>query len=320
MVLPLPPGLNPAALVALLLALAVLAAFAGLHRTLSQTHQLEAQIQHRFGPGLGVSRANVSSGPGLAATLNARLSQTTLAERMQQDLNLANIQLKVAEYLALRAGLVLAALILGTIVSGQMLGGGLLGLVAWWAPQLYVHRRQDARIRAFNDQLLDVVNLLVSSLRAGYGLRHALVVVVDEMPEPAASEFGRVSTETRLGYSLEDALRHLTERNRSDDLEMIVTAINIQTEVGGSMADTLDAISITVRDRIRINGEIRVLTAQQRLSGNMLAGLPFVLGTALMLHQSQLHDGTLPARLDHAHPRRHRDPGRDRLYHYATHA
>ena len=103
------------------------------------------------------------------------------------------------------------------------------------------------------------------------------------MPDPSAKEFGRVMREIVLGYSLDDALQHLIERNRSDDLELLVTAIQIQNDVGGSLADTLQTISATIRDRIIINGEIRTLTAQQRFSGTILAGLPFLLATALML-------------------------------------
>lgn len=271
--------MNPILLITLLVILAILTLFVGLYKALGWARDLEEQMERRFAPdGYHKSASN-----SLKDTINDQLAKTSRAERIQHDLNLADIKLNVVEYLTLRAGLVVGGLAVGTVVSGQLLGGLLLAIALVWLPRLYVSRRQNKRTKQFNDQLPDVVSLLVSSLRAGYGLRHAITVVVEEMPAPTSTEFGRVMREIVLGYSLDDALNHLVERNRSDDLELLITAIQIQNEVGGSLADTLDTISTTIRDRIVVDGEIRMLTAQQRLSGSVLAGLPFLLATALML-------------------------------------
>jgi tight adherence protein B len=128
-----------------------------------------------------------------------------------------------------------------------------------------------------------MLNLLVGSLRAGYGLLHACNVVKDEMPSPISTEFSRVIKEVSLGFSINSALDHMVDRLNDEDLSLIVTSIHVQNEVGGSLADVLDSISGTIRERIKIKGQIRVMTSQQRATGWMLTGLPFATGTFLMM-------------------------------------
>jgi tight adherence protein B len=137
------------------------------------------------------------------------------------------------------------------------------------------------------------LSMLTGSLRAGYGLLYAISVIEKEMPEPMASEFGRVLKETALGYSLSDALDHLVERVQNDDLELVVTAVHIQSEVGGSLADVLETISRTIRERIQLKGQIRAMTSQQRITGSMLSGLPVVVGAALFLMNPEYMSGIL---------------------------
>jgi tight adherence protein B len=108
-----------------------------------------------------------------------------------------------------------------------------------------------------------------------------------------ASEFGRVLKETALGYSLSDALDHLVERVQNDDLELVVTAVHIQSEVGGSLADVLDTISRTIRERIQLKGQIQAMTSQQRITGTVLSALPFLLGTVLFLMSPDYMSGIL---------------------------
>jgi tight adherence protein B len=125
-----------------------------------------------------------------------------------------------------------------------------------------------------------MLTMLTGSLRAGYGLLYAISVIEKEMPEPIASEFGRVLKETALGYTLSDALDHLVARVQNDDLELVVTAVHIQSEVGGSLADVLETISKTIRERIQLKGQIRAMTSQQAMTGNLLSALPLLIGTA----------------------------------------
>jgi tight adherence protein B len=129
--------------------------------------------------------------------------------------------------------------------------------------------------------------LLVGALRAGYGLNQALQMLVDEMPPPASVELGRVTRTVGLGLPVERALGAMADRIDSDDLTMVVTAMNVQHETGGNLAQTLEVIGETVRDRIRMFHEIRVLTAQQRFTGYVLAIFPFVVAVGIYFANPQ---------------------------------
>jgi tight adherence protein B len=143
--------------------------------------------------------------------------------------------------------------------------------------------RANRRRRAITEQLPDVLTLLVGGLRAGYGLSQALEMVVEELPPPVSTEFARVMRAVSLGMPVQQALNAMAERVDSDDLNLVVTAIMVQYEMGGNLAQTLETIGDTVRDRIRMLREIRVLTAQQRLTGYLLAALPIVTSLLLFL-------------------------------------
>jgi tight adherence protein B len=138
-------------------------------------------------------------------------------------------------------------------------------------------------LHAFNDQLGDTIGLLANSLRSGFSIVQSMETVADQLPNPMAAEFHRVTQEIGLGLHYEEALHNMLRRVPSDDLDLMITAINIQGRVGGNLAEILDTIGHTIRERVRIKGEIRVLTAQQTISGYILTGLPVVLGLVLYL-------------------------------------
>jgi tight adherence protein B len=176
-------------------------------------------------------------------------------------------------------GLGLLALLLqpnGKIVS--FLIGAVIG---FFAPRFYVKRQQVARIRRFDDQLGDMLNLMVNGLRAGYSTMQAMEAVSRELPSPISDEFRRVVQEMQIGIPMEKALDNLFRRIPSEDLDFVITAINVQREVGGNLSEILDTISFTIRERVRIKGEIRVMTANVRASGAILSLIPVGLGLAL---------------------------------------
>ena len=150
-------------------------------------------------------------------------------------------------------------------------------------PVLYLNRRQGKRIRAFTEQLPDVLTLLIGALRAGHGLSQAIEHGGGAGARPGRRRVRRVLRAVSLGLSTQRALNDMAERVGSDDLDLVVTAMNVQYEMGGNLAQTLDIIAETVRDRIRMKREIRVLTAQQRFTGYVLAGLPIFLAIVLFL-------------------------------------
>ena len=150
-------------------------------------------------------------------------------------------------------------------------------------PRFWLGRRKSGRLNAFNKQLPDTITLLANALRAGSSFLQAIELVVRESRPPVSTEFGRVIREVNLGLPFEQALENMVRRVRSDDLELMATAINIQHTVGGNLAEILDSIAYTIRERVRIKGEIRTLTAQQRLSGYVVGFLPIALAGFLFV-------------------------------------
>ncbi|GAB4504655.1 MAG: type II secretion system F family protein [Anaerolineales bacterium] len=219
----------------------------------------------------------------LTEWLNKRVERSSFGDRIARELARADLKFKVAEYFALHVITVLGGALIMALLSGfgdfvSPLIGGVLGL---FAPRFYVKRQQGLRLRRFNEQLSDMLNLMVNGLRAGYSTMQAMEAVSKEMPPPMNEEFRRVVQEMQLGIPMEIALNNLLRRIPSEDLDFVITAINVQREVGGNLSEILDIISFTIRERVRIKGEIRVMTAQVRTSGTVLALIP--VGLTLML-------------------------------------
>ncbi len=208
----------------------------------------------------------------------AFIERFSITRALDEQLEKANVRLSVLEWVTLWAGIIVALAIVGYALSHSWLGMVTMGTAGFILPRLWISRRIEKRHQAFNDQLIDVLRMITSSLQAGHGMLQALQLVAKEMPPPASEEFDRVVREVALGYSMNDALYRLARRMQSDDLDMIVTAINIQAEVGGSLSEILKNISETIEERVRLMGEVRSLTAQQRMSGYVISGMPFILG------------------------------------------
>ncbi len=176
---------------------------------------------------------------------------------------------------------------LGAGVLGYVLGhdsiviAGVAGLVGFFVPRWYVKHLQGKRLKAFDSQLGDTIVLLANSLRSGYSLLQAMETASKELTPPISTEFQRVTREIGLGLSVQEALANFVRRIPSPDLDLLVTAINVQHEVGGNLAEILDTMAYTIRERVRIVGEIRSITAQQRWSSYILTGIPGILAVIL---------------------------------------
>ena len=157
------------------------------------------------------------------------------------------------------------------------------GMLASLGPLSWLRRRRAATLGRFKKQLPETIGLLASSVRSGHSLPQALEHVAADAPEPTKSAFQLVGREIGLGASQEDALERLAARFPSDDLQLVVAAINVQHQIGGSLAKVLDSISDTIRERIRIEGDIKALTAPQRMSAYVLSGLPIFVTVGLLL-------------------------------------
>lgn len=213
-------------------------------------------------------------GSPIGERLERALAGRSFTENLQSQLASANLKLKVSEFMALTVIIIIAAAFLLFIVSGNALLALVGAALGFFAPRIYLSIMQKRRLNAFNDQLSDTINLMVNSIRAGYSSLQAMEAVAAEMGPPTSEEFRRVVREVQLGLSMEDALNNLLRRVPSDDLDLMITAMNIQREVGGNLAEVLDSISYTIRERLRILGDIQSLTAQGRYSGYLVSALP----------------------------------------------
>jgi tight adherence protein B len=222
-------------------------------------------------------------------SLNRVVEQRDFGANLARDIARADLHLKPSEFLmiwgASIVGVPLVMLLLSVVLPA--LGSPVLllvgALIGFFLPRLWLGRRKSGRLGAFNKQLPDTITLIANALRAGSSFLQAIELVVRESRPPISTEFGRVIREVNLGLPFDQALENMVRRVRSDDLELMATAISIQHQVGGNLAEILDSIAYTIRERVRIKGEIRTLTAQQRLSGYVVAGLPIGLAGFLFV-------------------------------------
>jgi tight adherence protein B len=256
----------------------------GVSRVLAPTGSLEERIEEWVQGGEGADfdiLKEGGEGGSLLGAVDKAVTKQNWAESIKEDLAQADLTLTVTEYLLVRVAAVVILGLVGYLLQRNFLVALVLGAVGFAVPPIYIRARQGRRLRAFNGQLPDVLDHLQGSLRAGYGLLQSVEWVSRQMPNPAGMEFDRVVREVQLGRNILDALDSMVRRIPSDDLALIVTAVKIQYEVGGSLAEILEIVAHTIRERVRIQREISVLTAQQRISGYVLMVLP--IGMAIFL-------------------------------------
>ena len=217
----------------------------------------------------------------VADSLNRALEGRKVSSDLSTQLARADLKVTVGEFLVLQLVVALGLAVGGYFLFNTIVLAILAAVIGWFAPRWFVSYRQGQRLRAFSDQLGDSLNLMVNGLRSGYSVLQAMEAVSREMPSPISAEFARVVQEVQIGLPLDQALGNMLRRIRSDDLDLVITAIEVQREVGGNLAEVLDVISFTIRERVRIKGEVRTLTAQGRYSGYVISLLP--IGLALVL-------------------------------------
>jgi tight adherence protein B len=247
----------------------------------------------RYAAGKKVDTSQAKSGEGglsdlisssaAIANFNKVVERQNFGANLMRDLGAADLKLKPSEYLTIWAGTTigvpLVLFVLGFVVRSLqspivLIVGLAIGFVA---PRIWLGRRKNSRLSQFNKQLPDTITLIANALRAGSSFLQAIELVVRESRPPISIEFGRVIREVNLGLPFDTALENMVKRVKSEDFELMATAIAIQHQVGGNLAEILDSIAFTIRERVRIKGEIRALTAQQRMSGYVVGGLPIAL-------------------------------------------
>lgn len=221
-----------------------------------------------------------------------RIGQLNFLQNYRDKLGLkllkAGLRIKPQEFLVINLIVLVMVGGLGFIITRSFIFGCLfLGLGAI-APHIWVWMKTGARVKLFNNQLVDGLTLMSNSLKAGYGFMQAIQLLSEESPAPLGEEFARVVRENSLGVPLEDALGGMVSRVESADLDLCITAVLIQRQIGGNLSEILDSIAFTIRERIRIKGQIQTLTAQGRLGGMVIALLPLALGLVMAMLQTEM--------------------------------
>ena len=196
---------------------------------------------------------------------------------LQDQLAKADLKLRTSEYLGIQIGVVVLLGLIGIIRFGFGIQFILMAAAGYFLPGMYVKYRQRARLKAFNNQLGDTLLLLSNALKAGYSFAQAVDTVSKNASPPIADEFARAVREMNLGGTVEESLSHMVKRIESEDLDLMVTAVAIHRTVGGNLAEILDNIAFTIRERVRIKGQISTLTASARSSGQLITALPIIL-------------------------------------------
>lgn len=272
---------------ALLVALAVVIGFVAMGRMLAREDPVERRLkQYGVNPddltGVDTGVSGSRSRRQLSG-MNRLLSGLGLGPGLANALAQADLPLTAAEYALLTMLASALCLVVGVIVfQVSAVMALLLAVAPFVCAHFFLRTRVGRRQRQINEQIPELLSLLTGALRAGYGLSQSLEIMVDQLPLPIQAEIRRALRSIGLGMPIQRALSDMAARIGTDEMDMVVTAIVVQYETGGNLAQTLDTIGVTVRDRLRIKRDIRVLTAQQRLTGYILAFLPFVL--ALLLY------------------------------------
>ncbi|MGI6469242.1 MAG: secretion system protein [Syntrophomonadaceae bacterium] len=218
----------------------------------------------------------------LVKSLSSLFAARSFTAQVQSRLVAAGIPLKGEEYITISLGLIILVPLFTYLISANFWLAVIMFILTLILPGIYINIKKARRLQTFEAQLADSVVMMANALRGGFGFQQAMETVVKEMPPPIATEFDWCLREMNLGFSQEEALLHLGERVKSEDLDMVISGIIIQKQVGGNLAQILDNIGDTMRDRARIKKQVRALTAQGKLSGLIIGLLPVAL-LAIML-------------------------------------
>ncbi len=194
--------------------------------------------------------------------------------KVQDKLNKARILIRAEELAGLSFVCAVASLLVFWLLTSSIIFGVIIGAIGFYLPLFIVDRRKRKRTEMLNQQLPDALDIISNGLRAGFSFTQALNVLTQEMGPPISEEFARVIRKNQMGKPMADVLQELSENSDSDDFDMVVTALLIQRQVGGNLAEILDSVAHTVRERVRIKGEIKTLTAQGRITALVISLLP----------------------------------------------
>ena len=284
--------------IALIAALAVAGAIvAGLYSVYQLTANPRGNLQRRLGTLLGDTQNGEASvadyeslrpdkvgrTPFISFLISGRSWTGVLAERLER----ADLKLTVSEFVAFRSlfvlvGAVIAVLLLGAKPAG-IVAMAVFGAAGWAVPGFWLKFTEGRRVKKLEEQLIEALSLMSNALKSGFGLMQSFELASRQLDHPMATELRRMIQDINVGMSNDSALQALATRSGSKDFDIVITAMLIQQSTGGNLGEILDNVGHTMRERIRIKGEITTLTSQQMLTGFVIGGLPFVVGGAFTL-------------------------------------
>lgn len=210
-------------------------------------------------------------------------SKKLISKKFEDDLIMSGIKLNAKEYLMAWMGTTFIPILLLLLLNKSIVAVIGIGIVGFVIPPFLVQRSKKKRQQLFNTQLSETLIVMGNSIKSGYSFMQAMESVATDMQPPISTEFKNVLREMRFGVKLEDALDHMVDRTQNPDLALLVSAVITSSQVGANLSDILDNISTTIKDRIKIREEVRVLTAQGRISGIVIGLLPVFIGLAFMI-------------------------------------
>jgi tight adherence protein B len=274
-------------MIVLFIFLAVFFAFSGVKKIFSTRDVYKERLESVVGKSQQIKDGEkLTVGVAFKATVSsvsALFAARSFTAQLQARLVTAGIPLKGEEYITISLGAIILLPILTFIVSANFWLAVVVLVLAMIGPWMYITIKKDKRLHSFEMQLADSLVIMANALRAGFGFQQAMETVVKEMPPPISTEFEWCLREMNLGFNQEESLLHLGERVNSEELDMVISGIIIQKQVGGNLAHILDNIGDTMRDRARIKKQVKVLTAQGKMSGLVVGLLPVVLLAAMLV-------------------------------------
>lgn len=221
--------------------------------------------------------------PNRYPRLSKVLRTVGIEARFELLLVQADSKATVAEVFLRCLGFATAGGVLVALLKLPVMASGAAALVCGIAPLVILRFQRSSRLKAFNNALPEAIDIMARALRAGHSIGSAIEVISEQAQQPVAGEFGHVSREQSLGLPFRESLMNMSRRVASQDLQFLITAMLVQKETGGNLIEILDRTGYVIRERLRIHGEVRVKTAQGRLTGWILSALPVIMGTLINL-------------------------------------
>ena len=273
-------------LISVLVCAAVLAIMGAIRMGLSGDRHLDTRMNLYLGAGFDPNvlpeHVTDKDNGAIADRLNAAIDKVDYAESIRRNLARADVPLMVSEYVLLKIAATLLPTAIVLLVTRSFLAAPPIALLGFFAPSVWLRMRQQRRQYLFAEQMPEMLSTIVGSLRGGFSLAQSIGNVATETPAPMGVEMRRVMQELQLGLSLSDALGNLAKRMGSEDLDMLVTVLRIHTRIGGNLTVVLESINTTIRERTRLQREIRVITSHQRYASYVLGLLPVILMLILL--------------------------------------